>query len=222
MRQRRLKLTARGWGDGSPSPHLVTLVAAVAVALIASAVASAHAIVLPAASRPADLQRYTLTVPNERDVPTISVALQVPAGISFFLVETAPGWTVSIHKTDGHVAVVRWTGGAIPVDGFATFRVLARNPIAAVPISWKVLQGYAGGEIVRWIGSPDSDTPAPVTEITEQAVPTDVIDVQGGKVVPNVVAEAAARRSRDALPRYLSVVAVVLAGAALVLTIRRR
>ena len=64
--------------------------AALLVSVWAPASAAAHAVVQPSASRPADLQRYTLTVPNERGVPTISVKLQVPDGIDFFLVENHP------------------------------------------------------------------------------------------------------------------------------------
>ena len=41
-------------------------------------------------------------------------------------------------------------------------------------------QRYAGGEVVGWTGPPDSDTPAPRTQISESAPATDVLDVAAG------------------------------------------
>ena len=151
------------------------------VAGLVPAAARAHAIITPSASRPADLQQYTLYVPNERDVATVSVSMKVPAGINFFLVETAPGWKTRIHKSQGRVDLVSFTGGSIPVDSFGTFRFIVRNPVHSGLIEWKVLQSYVGGEVVRWIGPPSSDTPAARTSITESAVPQDVIDVVSGR-----------------------------------------
>ena len=37
-----------------------------------------HAVVQPSASRPAEQQVYTLTVPSERSSDVVSVSLQVP------------------------------------------------------------------------------------------------------------------------------------------------
>ena len=51
---------------------------ALLAALLLAAPAAAHVTVQPAASRPGDLQRYTVLVPNEEDSPTTSVAMRVP------------------------------------------------------------------------------------------------------------------------------------------------
>jgi uncharacterized protein YcnI len=157
-----------------------TLAAGLALAAIATPVAAGHAVVRPAESRPADLQQYTLTVPNEREVATVQIDMQVPEGISFLLVQQTGGWTTEVIRRNDRIAEVRWTGGEIPPDHYATFRFIARNPIQEGEISWPVVQRYQGGETVRWIGGPDTDAPAARTMITESAVPEDVVDIVSG------------------------------------------
>ncbi len=155
--------------------------AAVVLAGVIPAGAAAHAIVGPAASRPADLQRYTLTVPNEGVSPTVEVDIKVPANVGFFLAEDAPSWTAKVERRGDRVDVVRFTGGAVAPGFFATFHFIARNPVQEGELVWKVKQVYAGGRVVLWAGGPGSDTPASVTRISEAAPPGDVVDVVGGK-----------------------------------------
>lgn len=149
-------------------------------ALAAPAAAGAHAVITPGASRPAELQRYTLVVPTEREVPTTAVSIKVPPAISFLLVEQTPGWRARLEKRGGKPDVVRFTGGSIPPDFFASFHVIARNPVEQGTLVWKVDQRYADGQSVLWAGPPSSDTAGPRTTITEKAVPTDVVDVESG------------------------------------------
>jgi uncharacterized protein YcnI len=184
-----------------PSPFRgrgTRVAAALVVALIwagvAASVAGAHAIVRPGASRPAEFQEYTLTVPTERDQPTVGVVLKVPEGITFLLVENTPGWTAKIVRRNDRIDEIHWSGGTIPPDFFGTFRLIARNPVAEGEIAWRILQLYEGGETVRWIGGPDSASPAARTDITESAVPVDVVNVTSGRPSP----QATGRRDHHA------------------------
>jgi uncharacterized protein YcnI len=208
-----------------------TLVAA-AVASVSAGVlaplASGHAIVRPGESRPAEFQEYTVTVPTERDVPTLEVDLKVPEGITFLLVEEAPGWAAKVIKRNDRIDEIHWTGGRIPVDQFATFRLIARNPVAEGELAWRIVQRYQGGEVVRWIGGPDSDTPASRTSVTESAVPVDVVNVQSGNRTSRQAAAAsgaaASAGGRDALTLAIAAAgaaAAVLALALAILTWRR-
>jgi uncharacterized protein YcnI len=149
--------------------------------LVAAPTAMGHAVVRPAASRPAELQSYTLTVPTEKRTPTVSVAMQVPEGIEFFLVRDTPGWNVKVERRGGRISVVRWAGGSIPRDSYQDFEFIARNPVRESSIAWKVVQRYAGGDTVRWVGPADSDSPAAQTRLAEDVVPQDVVDVESGK-----------------------------------------
>ncbi len=187
----RLELTGIGQkGTGLPVPctrrsalglPLGALLALVALAAILPSAASGHAIVRPAASRPADLQLYTVTVPTEREVPTVEIDLKIPEGISFLLVQEAPGWKTDVVKKDGRIDEIRWSGSEIAPEHFASFRFIARNPVTEGDIDWRIVQRYAGGEAVRWIGGPDSESPASRTSISESAVPVDVLDIVSGR-----------------------------------------
>jgi uncharacterized protein YcnI len=151
---------------------VLVLLAALAAGALAPA-ASGHSIVLPFASRPADLQLYTVIVPTETDAPTREVALKVPEGIDFLLVKETPGWKVELERRDDRIDVVRWTGTA-GVSQFAEFRLIARNPILEGDMSWKITQTYGDGETVRWIGAEGSEFPASITRLSESAEPVDV------------------------------------------------
>jgi uncharacterized protein YcnI len=200
-------------------------------------------LVQPSASRPADSQLYTMTVPNERDVPTVEVALKIPAGVESVIVEDAPGWDVQVVRANDRIDVIRFTGSIRP-DFFATFRFIARNPVEEGELVWAATQRYAGGEVVSWTGEPDSDTPAARTEISESAPATDVLDTTSGSTgsgtepgtgttettatetteSPEEEAAAAADDDEggDTLPIVLSIAALLVALAALALTLRRR
>jgi len=150
---------------------LATIVTAAAGALAPAA--AAHSIVLPFSSRPADLQLYTVVVPTETDAATKEVAVKVPEGIDFLLVKESPGWKVTIERRNDRIDVIRWTGSA-PPDQFSEFRLIARNPVLVGDLAWRITQTYANGETVRWIGPPESEFPASVTRLSEDAVPVDV------------------------------------------------
>ena len=124
----------------------------------------------PSASRPAEQQVYTLTVPSERSSDVVSVSLQVPPEVESLIVRKAPGWNVRIQKEGDRVAVVRWTGNRIPPNQFDSFQFIARNPVKEGMLEWKVIQQYTNATD-RWIGPPDSETPAARTTITESATP---------------------------------------------------
>jgi uncharacterized protein YcnI len=161
--------------------YRTALMIATVLTLWAAESAFGHAVVRPAASRPAELQGYTLTVPTEKGSPTVSVSMQVPEGIDFFLVRPVAGWREKLERADGRVTVVRWTGGSIPRDSYEDFQFIARNPVREGSIAWKVVQRYADGSAVRWVGPSSSDEPAASTRLSEQVVPEDVVDVESGK-----------------------------------------
>ena len=98
--------------------------------------------------------------------------------------EPNPGWTVKVTKTklakpihtdDGDitegVSRITWTGdgkvGSIPPGGFKDFGLSVLVPgKAGDKLTFKALQTYSNGKVVRWIGPPSSDNPAPVVDVT--------------------------------------------------------
>jgi uncharacterized protein YcnI len=144
------------------------LTAAVAVAWTVSA-ADAHVQVSPSVVAPDDAVKFTVLVPGEREAETTSVALRMPAGLLPFSYEDTPGWTRRIvSASNGGVDQVIWTG-RLPRDGFVEFSFLAGTPAHPGQLAWKALQTYSDGTVVRWIGPPDADDPAPVTEVVKGA-----------------------------------------------------
>ena len=92
--------------------------------------AHGHAVVQPSASRPAEQQVYTLTVPSERSSDVVSVSLQVPAdGRVALIVRKAPGWKVQLaarRRPDRGRALVRKPIQPDQYDSFAVHRAQPR------------------------------------------------------------------------------------------------
>jgi uncharacterized protein YcnI len=207
--------------------------AAVALGALVAPGAAAHVTVQPTASRPADLQRYRVIVPNEESTgSTTGVDLRMPRGITFALMESTPGWKTKVVRSGSEVSELRWSGGDVRPDGYTALFFIVRNPVKVGPITWKALQRYSGGEIVRWIGSADSDTPAPVTTLSESAVPVDVVSTHGesepaaasgaAAAAPATGAARVAEPSRDGLTLGIAILGALLGAAALGLAVARR
>jgi uncharacterized protein YcnI len=210
----------------------VLLVALLAL-LALPAAAVAHITLRPGASRPADLQRYTFLVPNERGVATTAVRMRVPEGIDFLLVERPPGWDVRPLRRGGRVAELRFGGGRIEPGEYLDLHLVARNPVRTGTLVWPALQTYADGRVVRWIGPPGGEEPAPRTRLSEDAAPVDLVSTHGEVAVSGDGGSAAQRTPSpadaedggdDGLALALAggALAVALLTLALVLTGRRR
>jgi len=131
--------------------------------------ASAHVQVTPAQVAPGDAATFTVLVPNERDVPTTRVALQIPDGVIPFAFEETPGWERTEQQAaDGSLESVTWTG-SLPVGSFVRFAFLASSPEAEGTLTFPAVQTYEDGQEAAWIGPPDSDQPAPTVEVTSAA-----------------------------------------------------
>jgi uncharacterized protein YcnI len=202
-----------------------------ALALAAPAPAAAHVTIAPAESRPADLQRYRLLVPNESTSgkATVGVDVRLPPGITFALVDAQPPWRAKLVRSGGQIRQISWSGGRIPPDGYGELYFLARNPVRQGEAAFKTLQRYEGGQVTRWIGGPDSDNPSPSVSVSERATPQDVVSVHGEKPATAAaktaapapaVAKADDGNAASTIALVAALVAVALAAAALVL--RRR
>ena len=157
-----------------------------AVALGAPAVAGAHVTLQPDSAPAGGFARLDVRVPNERDdAGTVKVAVQMPPGVATASYEPVPGWTVKVTRErldepiDVHgeavteqVSRVTWTGdpregGIIAPGQFQDFGLSLRVPDgeAGQKLTFKALQTYESGEVVRWIGPEDGDEPAPVVTL---------------------------------------------------------
>ena len=162
------------------STRRTALLAVVAAALVAATAAQAHVTPHPNAlpSGGGDITMW-FTVPNEMsNANTTKLDVQFPDGFIGLDPEPVPGWKSKvvekklpkpIQTDDGpisfEVAQVIWTataGGLPPGEAVRLFFTTAvPGKPAGTTLTFKALQTYSNGKIVRWIGPPSADQPAP-------------------------------------------------------------
>jgi periplasmic copper chaperone A len=132
-----------------------------------------------------------------------------------------PGWkrTIEMEPLDQpveeegeqiteHIASVTWTGGTIAPGEFEEFGVSFRVPeTPGQDLVFPSIQTYSDGEVVRWIGPPDAESPAPIVSVTEPA------EEEGGQ--PAAQPPAAAAGEEDEGTDGLALVALIIGIAAL-------
>jgi uncharacterized protein len=208
--------------------RLVVASLALAGLLVAFAAgAAAHVTVsAPGATRGGGDQEITFRVPVEKDVATVglTVALPTDTPIASVLVEPVPGWTHTQHTArlakpivtdDGKITTavskVTWTagaGGGLHPGEFGSFTIIAGQLPDAPSITFRALQTYADGSVVRW-----NQVAAPGAE-DDPENPAPVLDLPDGTTEGQTPASAQGSDTGTALPVTLSVIALVVAVAA--------
>jgi periplasmic copper chaperone A len=211
----------------------------VAASLLAPTAAQAHVTLQPDTAPAGGFTRLDVRVPNERDdAGTTQVDVQLPPGFISAAYEPVPGWRVKLTrskaaepidageglKSDEQVSRITWTGdgkrGVIKPREFQDFGLSLRIPDgkAGDKLTFKALQTYDDGQIVRWIGPEDADEPAPIVTLEAgsagggHGAPAASTGGAGGQTAsPGVAASAADGRSDT-----LSIVALVVGGLALI------
>jgi uncharacterized protein YcnI len=166
------------------------IICAVATAgsVLSAIPALAHITITPGSASPGSVAVLTFHVPNEEATAyTTRVDIRVPTDhpIAQLLVKPVAGWTVSVRTItlakplvtdDGRftqaVSEVIWSGGRIPPGQFQDFSVSADPlPQGVSQLTFKTIQTYSNGDVVRWIdvpaaGQPEPDHPAPQLTLT--------------------------------------------------------
>ena len=155
-------------------------------ALFVVPAASAHVTVNPNTVPADSFSRFAIRVPTERpNADTTKVAMRLPKGLFFVSFQPKPGWkrTVTMEKLDPpvelfgekqteRVATVTWEGGKIAPGEFDEFGMSAKVPAEQTTLVFPATQTYSDGEVVRWIGDPEADTPAPRVTMTAKVEQT--------------------------------------------------
>jgi uncharacterized protein YcnI len=163
-----------------PKISLALALGALAVPAGAQAHVSLHPNTLPTGSGPT----VDVRVPNETsNARTVKVDVKIPPGFTLLMPAPVPGWTPRvIHqklakpiKTDDGIVTeqaseVIWTadkGQGTPPDEFQAFPLLMGIPgKAGQVLTFKTVQTYSNGQVVRWIDAPAGDKPAPTVNVT--------------------------------------------------------
>jgi uncharacterized protein len=156
---------------------------ALAAPFVLAPMASAHVTLQPEEAPAGGFTRLDVRVPTERDnASTTKVDVQFPPGFLFVSTEPVPGWNseITMRKLDKPVEqfgeqlteeVDRVTftadGEGIGPGQFQDFGLSLGVPDkAGSTLTFKAVQTYSNGEVVRWIGPPDAEEPAPQVKLT--------------------------------------------------------
>jgi uncharacterized protein YcnI len=223
----------------APTVRRPILAAVAALLALAPAAAQAHVTVQPSTAPAGGFTRLDVRVPNERDdAGTTKVDVQLPPGFIAASYEPVPGWTVKVIRakaetpidtgeglaSDTQVSRITWTGdgeqGVIGPGRFQDFGLSLKMPEgeAGQKLTFKALQTYDDGRVVRWIGPEDADEPAPVVTLEAGSAGgghgAPAASTGGGAQPP--AAPAAASAHQDGGTDTLAIVAVVLGALALI------
>jgi uncharacterized protein YcnI len=142
----------------------------IVVALMSIPLAWAHIRINPTESTAGAREKYTMRVPNEKQVNSIRVEGEFPPGLEVYDFEFKPGWKIDFKKDDkGKIVGATWTGKIQPYE-FVEFGMLAINPKQATNLTWKFIQYYDDGTKEEFTGPVGSRLPSPV--VTLKAAPT--------------------------------------------------
>src|SRR5947209_5511589 len=125
-------------------------------------VAWAHVVVSPKEAPANSYQRFAVSVPTEKDIPTTGVRVEVPEGFTVTGVQPVPGWQYEFEKDSGLIKAIIWSGGKIKPEEFQEFAFQAKTPKDTGEFPWKAYQTYEDGSVVEWTGPPDAQEPASV------------------------------------------------------------
>lgn len=193
----------RWWHSASASRQISAGIAALLIAVpLLSSLAWARAVVFPTTSTPGALEKYSLRVINERDVPTLKIEIRFPGGLQVISFGDVPGWNLQILTDSAQrIAGAIWTG-VLERQHFVELPFIAVNPKNSTSLSWPTFETYRGGERVEWT-SPDTGSKTPVsTTLISEVIP------QPG------------RTSRTSL--YISIIALAFALTAIGVALRPR
>jgi uncharacterized protein YcnI len=221
-------------------PYISAAVVAVAVLVLVPA-ASAHVTLQPEEVTAGDFTRMDVRVPNERDnASTTEVVVRFPPGFLSVSTEPVPGWSseITMRKLDKPVEqfgeqvteevdrVTLTADGEANAIGPGEFRDFGLS--VGVPdkpnstLRFPAVQTYSSGEVVRWIGPEDADSPAPLVRTTA-AEPEG-----GGSQAAQQPQQPAASEDDDDSSNTLSIIALIVgilglgAGVAALIAGRRR
>ena len=174
-----------------------------AAALISPGVAQAHISLHPNTIPAGAFVTLDVRVPGEQQgAYAYRIDMLVPPGFTTIDTQSVPGWSVKeimaklatpIHTHEGtieeEVSQIVWTGdrsklGRLESGTFIQFPLSIAMPtnLTGRSLAFKTLQYYSNGKVVRWIGPPSAEFPAPTVNITAKGGVIE--DIAGGEAGP--------------------------------------
>lgn len=163
----------------------IVVICSLVGALAVTPLAAAHVTINPGEWEAGGFARFAVRVPNERpNADSTEITVQFPESVISASFQPVPGWerTVEMVTLDEPIveegeepiterlASVTWSGGTIAPGEFQEFGLSFQVPESVgEELTFPSVQTYSNGEIVRWIGPPDADTPAPIVTVLAPA-----------------------------------------------------
>lgn len=202
-----------------------------ALAIALAGPAQAHVTIdAPGAVRGGSDQQITFRVPVEEGKATVALTVQLPTATPIASVDVLPmaGWThtettatlaTPVKTDDGDitsaVTQISWkaTGGGLKPGEYGAFTILAGSLPDVPTLTFKALQTYSDGSVVRWI-----ETPAPgSTTVPQDPAPT--LALSRGTSGSTGTAVTTVPKASTTGPTVLAIVALVVAAAAVGLAV---
>lgn len=142
-----------------------------ALALGVPAAAMAHVTVRPRESTAGADERYTVRVPAEGQIATVSLELEVPEGVTVLGVPSPADAKHDVRRQGNRIVAIVWTREIKPGES-AEFTFVARNLAEGSEIVWKAHQRYADGTASDWVNPPGQRSSAPVTKLVPGTPPS--------------------------------------------------
>lgn len=140
-----------------------------AALLACTSLAFGHIRIYPNESQQGAREKYTMRVPNEKQVPSSKIVGEFPEGLQVYDFEFKPGWQIEFKKDDkGKIIGATWTGKMMPYE-FVEFGMLGINPKEGTELVWKFTQYYDDGTKEEFTGPVGSRLPSPVVTLKPAA-----------------------------------------------------
>lgn len=222
---------------------LGTVTALVALFVLAGSAAAHITVGATGAEQGGSDQQITFRVPVEEQHRTVGLTVLLPTDhpIASVLVAPIPGWThtqktatlaTPIKTDDGDItsaiSEITWTaaaGSGLAPGEFGAFTIIAGRLPDVPTLTFKALQKYDDGSVISWIETP---APGSTAEPEHPAPELTLAAASGSSTSPSSAAfgspaaPAASGGSSNTGPVVLSVIALVVAAAALGLAVVSR
>jgi len=206
----------------------VAAAAATAGLVLLAGPAFAHVTVDPGEAEQGGYATLTFRVPTESDTAsTTKIEVALPPELTSARVKPHPGWTYALARSGDTVTAITWTAGkdgAIKPGEFDEFDISVGPLPKTDSLTFKTLQTYSDGTVVRWIdppaaeGQPEPEHPAPTLTL----VPTSDEDTASHATADAGDDEGDDGDGTSTTALVLSIVAVVLGAGALGVSLLRR
>jgi uncharacterized protein YcnI len=134
-----------------------------ALGVLSASLVYGHIRIYPTESATGTREKYTMRVPNEKQVKCVRIEGEFPAEVTIYDFEFKSGWKIDFKKDDqGKIVGAVWTGTMMQYE-FVEFGMLGINPKEDTSLVWKFVQYYDDGSKEEFTGPVGSRFPSPVT-----------------------------------------------------------